>query len=215
MKSPALRGLYCITDPVLAKQFDRPLVNMVEQAILGGAKIIQYRDKTASLTESLKTASSLARLCREHNVLLLINDDPQLALESGADGVHIGQDDAALPAARKILGPDKIIGVTCHNQPALAKQAEAASADYVAFGRFFPSQTKPDAAPASLDILTQLDQLSIPVVAIGGIQAANATPLLQAGVQMLAVIHAVFAQPDITAAAKEFSALFAHSNKEA
>lgn len=123
MKHPALQGLYCITDPVLTKHFNSPLETMVEQAILGGASIIQYRDKTASPTEQLNTAKSLARLCHKHEVLFLVNDDPQLALASGANGVHIGQDDASLLTARQLLGADKIIGVTCHNRLDLALNA--------------------------------------------------------------------------------------------
>ena len=214
MKQPALRGLYCITDPVLTSQFNGSIETMVELAILGGAKIIQYRDKTASADNRLKTACSLAQLCHGHDVLFLVNDDPQLALESNADGVHVGQDDAALSAARSILDPEKIIGVTCHNQIELAHKAEASGADYVAFGRFFPSRTKPEAPEASNAVLTQLDQLSIPVAAIGGIQASNAIPLIQAGIQMLAVIHAVFGQADIRAAAQQLSDLFDNQNKD-
>lgn len=209
----ALSGLYCITDPELTQRYDGSIETMVEQAILGGTQIIQYRDKHTAAEMQLKTARSLARLCHDHEVMFLVNDDPQLALDSDADGVHIGQTDGQLGQARELLGPDKIIGVTCHSSIELALNAEANGADYVAFGRFFPSQTKPDAPPTSSDILLQLKQLSIPVVAIGGIQTDNAEPLLQAGVQMLAVIHAVFGQPDIRLAAQQFTQLF-ENNKD-
>jgi len=214
LKRSLLRGLYCITDPLLTRDSAFTLVQMVAQAISGGARIIQYRDKTVTSGEALTTVRALVELCHAHDVLLLVNDDPHLALAAGADGVHLGQSDTGLQAARALLGPNKVIGITCHSDIDLALRAEQQGADYVAFGRFFTSQTKPLAPAASQAILTQLNRLSIPVAAIGGIRPDNATPLLQAGVSMLAVIHAVFGQADITAAAAGFRKLFDQPGKE-
>ena len=209
MSTSKLRGLYCITDPQLAQQSNYNLEEMVGQAIDGGARLIQYRDKTASPTTQRETARALARLCQERDVLFLVNDDPELARFSEADGVHIGQADAALAEARRILGSEKLIGVSCHGSLALAVQAQAQGADYVAFGRFFPSHSKPEALPAPAELLARARPLiRLPIVAIGGIDAKNALPLLEQGADMLAVIHAVFGQRDMRAAAAEIAQLF-------
>lgn len=211
-----LRGLYVITDHALHAQRDLSLLAMVEAAVTGGARIVQYRNKTAAVAERQREAQVLAELCKAHNVLFLINDDVQLALRVDADGVHIGQTDTTLLRARELLGEDRIIGVTCHNQIELALTAQQAGADYVAFGRFFPSVTKPEATPASLSILQQARAaLTIPIAAIGGITPANAPPLLAQGVDMLAVIHGVFGAADITAAAGEYAQLFTVQSRHA
>lgn len=182
---------------------------MVQQAILGGARIIQYRDKTTSPNQQADTARQLQQLCRQHAVLFLINDDPQLAKVADADGVHLGQTDTGLTQAREILGNDKIIGISCHADLSLAQIAQQQGADYVAFGRFFDSRTKPEASPASLEILAAARAaLDIPVAAIGGITITNAESVLSAGADMLAVIHAVFGQQDIQRAAAEIARLF-------
>ncbi len=204
-----LRGLYVITDRTLSQKRHLPLTAMVEAAIHGGARIVQYRNKTSSLSERQREAQELARLCQAHEVLFLINDDVQLALEVNADGVHIGQHDTDIIHARNVLGAQRIIGVTCHDQIPLALAAQEAGADYVAFGRFFPSQTKPEAPAASLTILQLARaQLYIPIAAIGGITPDNAPSLLELGVDMLAVIHGVFGAEDIAAAADEYARLF-------
>jgi len=141
--------------------------------------------------------------------LFLINDDVSLALAVNADGVHLGQRDADISQARTLLGEHRIIGITCHDQLPLALAAQAAGANYVAFGRFFPSLTKPEAPPASLSILQQARaQLRIPIAAIGGITPDNAPSLLAHGADMLAVIHGVFGAGDIAAAAGEYARLF-------
>ncbi|MEJ2142556.1 MAG: thiamine phosphate synthase [Gammaproteobacteria bacterium] len=154
-------------------------------------------------------ATAISQLCRQHQCLFIINDDTELALQVDADGVHIGQSDVSLQDARRFLGKEKIIGVSCNNQLQWAIEAQHSGADYVAFGRFFPSQTKPMAPQAEPDLLQQAKtQLSIPVVAIGGITLETAGILLEAGADMLAVIHAIFAKQDVAAAAHEFRQQF-------
>jgi len=198
-----LHGLYVITDPLLCSD---KLVEKVEQAILGGAQIIQYRNKLADAQTQYTEAAALQSLCQQHQRTFLINDNVSLALQVNADGVHLGQTDGDITAARKNLGEDKIIGVTCHSDIHAAKMAQQQSANYVAFGRFYPSKTKPTAPPAKIEVLQQAQQqLEIPVVAIGGISVENASNLINAGADMLAVIHAVFAQENIKQAATDLA----------
>ncbi len=200
----AFNGLYAIT-PVSSPN----LTVAVSQAIAGGAKLIQYRDKSANHPMRKRQALELKQLCDQQNIPLLINDDVNLAAEIGASGVHLGQQDCDLNAAREQLGTDAIIGISCYNQLQLALTAAAAGADYVAFGRFFPSHSKPDAKQAHIDLLQLArEQLSIPIVAIGGITPENALPVIAAGADMLAVIDGLFGQPDIQNAANTYSKLF-------
>ncbi|MDG5499772.1 thiamine phosphate synthase [Marinobacter sp. BGYM27] len=200
------RGLYAITDPELLPE--SRLIPSVAAAIRGGAVLIQYRDKTATDTDKLRRAKNLASLCREAQVPLLINDDARLARRAGADGVHLGQSDDDLVEARTLLGENAIIGVTCHADLELAHQAIAGSADYVAFGRFFSSMTKPGASNATVDILTQARKLNHPISAIGGITLENAPLVLAHGADLLAVIGGLFATDDIEARARAYSRLF-------
>ncbi|WP_372636991.1 thiamine phosphate synthase [Alcanivorax jadensis] len=210
MTHPRIHGLYAITDPTLIP--DRQLLPAAEAALRGGARLLQYRDKTASSAQRRQRASQLQALCRKHSALFLVNDDPTLAADIDADGVHIGQSDGGIARARQLLGPDKIIGVTCHSNLILAEQAADAGADYVAFGRFFPSRTKPQAPPADPLILDQARQrLTIPLVAIGGVDADNGCQLLAQGADALAVIHALFSHQSpeqIEQAARRLAALF-------
>ena len=197
-----LKGLYAITD---SKLMGSDLISKTEQAILGGINILQYRNKTAPLEQQEQEALKLAQLCKNNNVLFLINDNVELALKVNADGVHLGQEDAPLQQAREQLGKDKIIGVTCHNKIQLAVESQKEGADYVAFGRFFKSETKPTASPAELSLISEANKyISIPIVAIGGITQETAHLLLNEGADMLAVIHAVFGQDDILSAARQF-----------
>ncbi len=208
MKRSSCHGLYAITDAALIP--DDRLTASVEQAILGGARLIQYRDKSHDAARRLAQATALDALCRRHAVPLIINDDVELAAQVGAAGVHIGQDDSTLAVARARLGPKAIIGVSCYDRLDLALEAAQAGADYVAFGAFFPSPTKPAEIRAPLGLLRQARAvLSVPIAAIGGITPDNAPLLLDAGADALAVVSAVFAQPDIQAAAHRFAALFA------
>lgn len=207
MHKPSCRGLYAITDAALLP--DDRLVTAVEQALLGGARLVQYRDKSSDSTRRLTQARTLNALCRRHGVPLIINDDVELAAQIGAAGVHIGKDDPALATARARLGATVLIGVSCYDCLALALDAERAGADYIAFGAFFPSPTKPAEIQAPLGLLREAKiTLTVPIVAIGGITPDNAPSLLDAGADALAVVSAVFAQPDIQAAARRFAALF-------
>ena len=208
MNKPACRGLYAITDALLLP--NERLVNAVEQAILGGARLVQYRDKSAATAQRLAQAQALNRLCQHYQIPLIINDDVELAIQVGAAGVHIGREDPAVDTARARLGENALIGVSCYDRLDLALEAERAGADYVAFGAVFPSPTKPTEIRAPLSLLREARAvLQGPIVAIGGITPDNAPELLEAGVAALAVISAVFAQSDIQAAARRFSALFA------
>ncbi|WP_207308862.1 thiamine phosphate synthase [Marinobacter salicampi] len=198
-------GLYAITDTRLLP--GERLFTEVAAAIRGGAVVIQYRDKVSSPRERLYQAGKLQVLCAGAGVPLLINDDPKLALEVGAAGVHLGQSDFSLERARAMLGSEAIIGATCHGSLSLARQAVEASADYLAFGRFFGSQTKPEAVPAEPGVLAEAKQLDRPLVAIGGITAENGAQLIRAGADCLAVIGGLFASPDTEQAARELSRL--------
>ena len=188
MKFPTM-GLYAITQTE-NKCGDQVLIE-VAAAIKGGAVAIQYRDKNP--VDALYLSTELLKLCRAHRVPLLINDDIELAVNIGADGVHLGKDDGAIKQARKRLGAKAIIGVSCYNDIKYAQDAEKEGVNYVAFGRFYPSSSKPLAAPARLKTLKQAKRsLSVPIVAIGGILPENGERLLTAGADLLAVIGGVF-----------------------
>ena len=201
----AIAGLYAITP----EQSDTAaLLRQVRLALQGGARVLQYRNKQGSPSLRIEQADALRRLTREFAVPLIINDDAQLALRVDADGVHLGGEDGSIAAARQMLGDSKMIGVSCYNRIELARQAEAAGADYVAFGAFFASTVKPDAPVASLELLRLASaEISLPRVAIGGITAENGAPLLAAGADALAVISALFGAQDIARAATEFTNL--------
>jgi thiamine-phosphate pyrophosphorylase len=208
MNRPVFRGLYAITDSTLTPPGSMLL--QVQQALAGGARMLQYRDKSEEFRVRKAQAEALLTLCRQVAVPLIINDDVELARSVGADGVHLGREDPQLESSRRILGPNAIIGVSCYNDFELALRAEQSGADYVAFGRFFASTTKPKAVSASIDLLRRASrELKIPTVAIGGITPENGAALVTAGVDMLAVIQGVFGQPDIRAVCAQFNLLFA------
>ncbi|MCG2581311.1 MAG: thiamine phosphate synthase [Marinobacter sp.] len=202
-------GLYAITDSNLLP--DDKLLPAVEASLRGGAVLIQYRDKSSSAATRLTQARNLVAACRNAGVPLIINDDPELAQRVGADGVHLGQSDSSLVNARQRLGEDAIIGATCHGDLTLAAKATGEGADYLAFGRFFGSGTKPDAPPAELSVLAEARQYQRPLTAIGGITTGNGGSLIQAGADMLAVVGDLFGgNPDYTERqAREFARLFA------
>jgi thiamine-phosphate pyrophosphorylase len=200
-------GLYAIADTQYLD--DTRLIEAVAQAIAGGGRVIQYRDKKHSAAERTRHAVELAALCRQLGALFIINDDVALAKQVQADGVHLGREDVPLVEARKLLGTQAIIGVSCYNELARAEAAEKQGADYIAFGRFFSSRTKPQAVPAGLDLLREAKRkLHIPVVAIGGITPENGASLIAAGADALAVIEGVFGQADVRAAAERYARLF-------
>ena len=204
---PVLRGLYAITDAHLINE--KQFAHRIEQALAGGVRIIQYRDKSNHTKKRLQQASDIKSLCDKYNTTFIINDDVELAKQVDADGVHIGINDCCYDRAREKLGDNKIIGVTCYNQFDNALQAQQLGADYVAFGRFFSSSVKPHAVEASIELLLRAKQeLSVPVCAIGGITLENSSQLIGAGVDMLAVITGVFGAQDVQHACEAFSDLF-------
>lgn len=201
-------GLYVLTDPALTPP--ESIVDKVRQAILGGARMVQLRDKPADHAMRRRHAAALLQLCDEHRVPMIINDDVELARAAGAHGVHLGKDDMSPKQARAMLGARAIVGVSCYNDFHRAEAAYAQGADYIAFGSFFPSAIKPEAPNADTALLQRARRaLSIPICAVGGITAENAAPLIQAGATLLAVISGVFAQPDPTTAASRIASLFA------
>jgi len=200
-----LRGLYAITTPAPTAR----LLTAVAQAIAGGASLVQYRYKNGPAAMRRQQAMQLVELCQQHKVPLIINDDIGLAKAVQADGVHLGQGDGAISEARERLGPTAIIGASCYNCLKLAQRAAAEGADYVAFGSFFPSATKPNAVQAPLQLLHQARRtLEIPIVAIGGITPQNGARLLTAGADALAVIDGLFGREDTAAAARHYLYLF-------
>lgn len=206
--TPPRRGLYAVTRDGLTGDM---LMERCEAVLAGGAVMLQYRDKGAPPARRRADAEGLLRLARRHGVPLVINDDLELALAIGADGVHLGRDDGDPAAARRVLGPRHIIGVSCYDRPDQAVAAQEAGADYVAFGRFFTSSTKPGASGAPIEVLTRARPLlHVPVVAIGGIRAENGAALLAAGADLLAVIGALFDGPDPRRAATCIQRLFEH-----
>ena len=198
-------GLYAITPD---EQNTAELLRKTRLALLGGARVLQYRNKTADAALRLEQARALRELTHEFSVPLVINDDVVLAQQVGADGVHLGGKDGSVAVARAVLGKAKLIGVSCYNRVALGHEAVQQGADYVAFGSFFASTVKPDAVAASPDLLRQARrEIGVPLVAIGGIAVGNAAQLLEAGADALAVISAVFSAADIRDAARQFSNL--------
>ena len=205
-----LHGLYAITDSQLLA--DGRLLPYVEAALRGGVRVLQYRDKTSDTERRLREAEALAKCCAQYGAALLINDDLELAARLGV-GLHLGQEDGSLAIARERLGPQAIIGATCHAQLALAEQAIAEGASYIAFGRFFNSNTKPGAPAADGALLQQARiRFQQPIVAIGGITLETAPQLIVQGADLIAVIHALFAADsaaEVEHRAQAFSQLFA------
>jgi thiamine-phosphate pyrophosphorylase len=193
-----LRGLYAITPE------GGELERKVRLALEGGIALLQYRRKTAEPAQ----AQAIVRLAREFGVPLIINDDVELALELGADGAHLGRDDGDLREARQRLR-GRILGASCYNDPALARAAVTAGADYVAFGSVFPSPTKPQAVRAPPGLFKEARALGVPLAAIGGITLDHAPALIAAGADLLAVISDLFGAPDIRQRARDYGKLFA------
>ncbi len=204
--SAVRRGLYAITpDEADTAQ----LLSRAAAAIKGGAAMLQYRNKIACSTLRREQAAALLQLCRAASLPLIINDDMELAAAVDADGVHLGADDGDLGAARRKLGAAKLIGASCYNHMALAEQASAAGADYIAFGSFFASPTKPLAVHADPQLIGEAKaRFGLPVAAIGGISIANASSLVAAGADWLCVISALFAAENIETRARQFAARF-------
>ena len=198
-----LRGLYAITPEVADTQ---ALLGQVACAIRGGAGAIQYRAKALPSALMREQAFALAALCRERGALFIVNDDAALAREVGADGVHVGRDDADPAAARAIVGEALLVGASAYDDLDRARSLVARGADHVAFGSLFASSVKPQAVRASLDLVRAASRLGIPVVGIGGIDERNAGSVIAAGAAAVAVITAVFSAPDVEAAARRIAA---------
>jgi thiamine-phosphate pyrophosphorylase len=204
--SAKLRGLYAVTpdDGLLPR-----LSALVESALRGGVRFVQYRNKSAPPPLRRAQAADLLRLCRAYDARLIINDDLALALNIGADGVHLGRDDGDLLHARAALGTSRILGVSCYGDLARAEAARDLGADYLAFGSMFASRTKPHAVIAPLELLDQAKQrFGLPVAAIGGITLDRAPQLIESGADLLAVISDLFDAKDIAVRAEEYGRLF-------
>lgn len=207
-----LRGLYALTpdDNLLPR-----LSALVESALKGGVKWVQYRNKTAPAPLKRAQAAELLRICHAHGAKLIVNDDVWLAVEVGADGAHLGRDDipgGGIATARDALGAKHILGISCYDDLARAEVAVDAGADYIAVGSVFASATKPQATRASLDVVAAAKQrFPVPVVAIGGITTKNAPQVLAAGADMVAVMSDLFDAMDIKSQAEKFQKLFNHS----
>jgi thiamine-phosphate pyrophosphorylase len=202
-----ISGLYAVTPDTTDTA---GLLASVREALDGGARLLQYRNKAADAALRLEQGRALLVLCREYHVPLIINDHLDLALALDADGLHLGAEDGLLAEARARLGSGKILGASCYRSLPAATEAQRAGTDYVAFGGFFPSTVKPGMTMRTpLTLLQEAKQLlAVPVVAIGGITVDNAPQLAAAGADGVAVITALFGAPDVRAAARDFSALF-------
>jgi thiamine-phosphate pyrophosphorylase len=206
-----LAGLYAVTPDLTANEVHpfSHLLEKVERCVQCGVALIQYRNKSSDQLSRRDQAHALLKVCRQYGAVFIINDDVKLAGEIEADGVHIGCRDTSLLEARAQLGSKAIIGVSCYNNLDLAQAAERGGADYVAFGSFFTSRTKPNSKAANIELLHQAKRIiSIPVVAIGGIGPDNAAGLIAAGADMIAVVEALFGQPDICMAAHQLADCF-------
>lgn len=203
-------GLHAITPEVA---LDNNLVAQVEQVIRGGARVIRYRNKSSDRTQKLRQGFLLLELCRAHDVLLLVNDDVELARRLKADGIHLGQDDMPVDAARRLLGPEAIIGASCYDNLHRALTARAAGADYLSFGAMFRPARQSVGRPvthAPLGLLHDARQLKLPVVATGGISVENAARVIQAGADAISVQGGLFDSGNPYQSAQRLSALFGH-----
>lgn len=199
------RGLYAITPD---ESDTARLIAAVSAALEGGIAVLQYRNKQAEAALRRDQAAQLLSLCRAAGVPLIVNDDVQLALDIGADGVHLGGEDGDLAEARARLGAERLLGSSCYGSIERAQAAKNAGADHIAFGAMFPSRTKPHAKQAPLELFAQARALGLPAVGIGGVTLDNARQLVAAGAHAIAVITALFDARDISAQARAFGRLF-------
>ena len=201
-----VRGLYAVTPEMIDTE---ALLTRVEAALRGGARVVQYRNKSADRSLQIRQAGAVAHACRRAGAYFIVNDSVPLAAETDADGVHLGSGDVDIDSARRALGPDKLIGISCYNQLSLACEAAGNGADYIAFGSFFASATKPGALRADVELLAGARRtLAVPIVAIGGITLDNAQTLIEAGADALAVVAALFDSADVEQTARRFASLF-------
>jgi len=206
-RADAIKGLYVITTaPADGRE---GLLAATEAALRGGARVVQYRDKTRDDARRHREGRALMALTHRYGGCFIVNDAIELARALGADGIHLGRDDAPIEHARRTLGPDSLIGVSCYNDISRGDWAVSAGADYLAFGSVFPSVIKPDAARAGPELLTQARaRFDCPLVAIGGIDTGNVGELRDRGMDAVAVISAVYHADDVQAAARELASAF-------
>ena len=203
MKPVSEWGFYFITDRKLSK---KPVVETVKDAISGGARVVQYREKELPREQMLCEAREISELCKNAGVVFLVNDYPELALGVGADGVHVGQSDASYKQAREILGPEKIVGVSATTVEEAVKAADE-GADYIGLGPIYPTGTKADAAPAiGVEAIREAAaKTSKPIIAIGGITLENTPEVVGAGACSVCAISAVVCSGDIAGAVRGFN----------
>jgi len=202
-----LKGLYVITDKKLIPRDG--FIETVEKVIAGGAKIVQLREKDTPQEEIIRLGKGLLEATKKYGIPLIINDSPELAKEVGADGVHLGKDDPPISQARRLLGGEAIIGVSCYGEIERGLEAQDMGADYVAFGTPFFTPTKPERLPTSLEVLREAKRkIRIPIFAIGGINTENAPSVLETGIDGIAVITSVFGSPDPEKVARDLASLF-------
>jgi len=209
-----LKGIYAISPDIdiTDAKARRRLLESTERMLEAGLAMMQFRSKFPESKQRTQLAKDCRRLCRQYHGLFIINDDVSLARLCQADGVHVGQSDMPVQELRAQLGDDAIIGVSCHGDIVLAETAVQNGADYIAFGRFFPSVSKPDAPPADIRILQQARiRFDVAIVAIGGIREENAEFVIQAGADMLALIDGLYSSKDIGATMKKLHRLFSVS----
>ncbi|NKI67796.1 thiamine phosphate synthase [Collimonas pratensis] len=200
-----MKGLYIVTP-----DWDdtAKLLEVSEQALQGGAALLQYRHKTADAALRQEQAEALLALCRRYQRPFIINDYVELCLALDADGIHVGGTDASVAEVRAQVGPDKIVGASCYGDLALAHAAQRAGASYIAFGGFYPSRVKKYPVTTPVDIITRSKaEIALPNVVIGGMTQENAVPLIAAGADMVAAISSVYLAEDPVAAARSFAAL--------
>lgn len=203
---PRIRGVYAVTGVLQGEA----LLEAVAAALRGGVAVVQYRDKGTDPGRRLAEARFMAAACRDYGALFIVNDDLELARDSGADGVHLGRDDADPATARRRLGAAALVGVSCYDSLQRARDAQAAGAGYLAFGSVFASGTKPGAPRAPLELFRQArEQLQLPLVGIGGIRADNAALVMESGADAVAIVDALFGAGDVEAAAGRLSAAVA------
>lgn len=190
-KQGLLKGVYVLTDAYLTPK--ESILTQMERVLKTGVSVIQFRDKYASDEEAESTCRALQALCNRYNALFIIDDRLALAKKIDADGLHVGEDDVSFEEARAVLGNEKIIGVSCYGDVSRALKYEALGADYVAFGSFFDSPTKPNSKVVPREVLKEAKEvLQVPICAIGGINASNIASLAQYDIAMYSVISAVF-----------------------
>jgi thiamine-phosphate pyrophosphorylase len=212
MKRSRISGVYAITPEM---EHTAGLIEKVDAAIAGGVRLFQYRNKSASGQLRREQCNALRGMVKDSGGMLIVNDDWQLALDVGADGVHLGIDDGPVEEARAALGPEIIIGVSCYDDVDRARGLEAAGADYVAFGSFYPSLIKPAAVRPPIALLSRAkSRLHVPVVAIGGIDENNAPVLVEAGADAVAVLSSLFNSDDVKERARRLGRAIASKKTE-